>query len=302
MTSQEEAPGRRLDITPVRREDLTEVGAYLHSRFAHPGQAAEISATDWARNLAGPWAHPDDTYGLQLRDAGRLVGVYVAYLSPERDTSAGVVRLCNLADWAVDEDYRSDSLRLVMGLVRKNGFYTDLTARPEVAKVNRRLGFQEIETEAFLSLNLPALRPSGIRVITSTEKIAEVLTDRARREYLDHRDIAGLNALAVTSGGSSSLVLYRRRHVALHRLGGRSLPTACILHVSNRELVRPAFSAIAARFLAQGLPLTWSDTHVVGFRPRRSRPDGALSSPRMYRGPGLVPADIDYLYSEVMFG
>lgn len=302
----EDSPGpppSRAKISPIRKDDLPRVGDFLFEQFRHEAMIDSISAERWARNIRGPWGPSDGSHGFQLRDDGRVVGVYVAYYSPPRTTSVGRRRFCNFADWAVADEYRPQSLLLAMKLLGERGFVqTDFTARPEVARINRRLGFTEIPTRPYLVMNVPWRGLRGTRILSRHEDIAATLADDDLVHYQDHRGIEGLEQVAAVVDGRSCHIVYRRRRVPLKSLGGRSLPVACILHVSNKEVFARSQSAVSRELLRRGLPLTWSELHVTGHWPPGARPSQVFASPRMYRGEDVSPSDVDYLYSELMFG
>ncbi|HQZ84116.1 MAG TPA: hypothetical protein PLB21_00620 [Actinomycetota bacterium] len=293
----------KVTVQPITGADLAEVGAFLHDRFMAEQGADTIPVDVWAANLAGPWDQSSATHGVQLRASSRLVGVYVAYYSPIRPTSVGPTRFCNLADWAVLEEYRAQGLLLVMNLLGQPGLViTDFTARAEVARINRRLGFTEIDAEPYLSVNLPLPSLGRNRLLTRHQDIAAALEGDSLQVFRDHRGISGLHHLVIVAENACH-VMFRRRTVPLHRLGGRRLPVACIIHVSDRAAFARSATAVSTHLLLRHrLPLTWSEVHITGIKPALSRPDSLLAAPRMYRGEGLQPDDINYLYSELVFG
>jgi hypothetical protein len=75
---------------------------------------------------------------------------------------------------------------------------------------------------------------------------------------------------------------------------------ASILYVSNPELFRALARPVARHLLLRhGVAATLVERSVVEYRPRLAR---VVDSPRrkMYRSPSLEPAQIDYLYSELV--
>lgn len=287
----------RVSVSAIRADDVDEVAAFLH---VHLDSA--ISAAEWSAAIIPPWSAERPDHGFQLRAEGRLVGVYVAYYSPKRALDSGSVRFCNLAAWTVLEGYRSQGVLLLMALLKQRGLaFTDLTAdRPEVVQMDRRLGFLELDTTAYLAINVPGIA-RGVRVVTGAREVAEVLGAKARQEYLDHAGIPGLEHLALVGDGRGCHVAYRVRTVPLRRLGGRSLTVARMLHVSDPALYRRGRGAVARHLLVRGIPLSWAEERMTGPRPRLAREDTILASHRLYRGEGLSDDDIDYLYSEAMF-
>ena len=76
---------------------------------------------------------------------------------------------------------------------------------------------------------------------------------------------------------------------------------ASILHVSNPELFRRDAGPLARHLLLRhGVPAMLVELAVVEHRPRPVA--AAVDSPRrkMFRSPSLAPAQIDYLYSELV--
>lgn len=303
MTDETIEPRHRATIEPIESRDVPQVGAFLYEQFRGQPAIDQISAHDWAQNIRAPWAASGERHGVLLRDGEQIVGVYVAYHSPPRTTASGSHRFCNLADWAVDDAFRAQSLPLAMTLIRQKGFIqTDFTARDEVARMNSRLGFREIRTHPYLAVNNPFSWRAGARILTRHSDIAAVLTGDDARHYEDHRGITGLRQIAAVVGHRACHIAYRRRRVPLRMLGGRTLPVACVLHVSDKDVYRHARSAIARHLSRRGMPLIWSEVHVAGIQPPGARHSEVFASPRMYRGDAVAPDEIDYLYSELMFG
>ena len=93
----------------------------------------------------------------------------------------------------------------------------------------------------------------------------------------------------------------RRCYVIFRKDRRKGLPLfASILHVSDPELFRAMSGPLARHLLLRhGAAATLVERAVVEHRPRLSR---TVESPRrkMFRSPSLEPAQIDYLYSELV--
>lgn len=281
-------------LHPIDHGDLREVAQFLSAHLDD-----RIDPETWHGWLTPEWAEGSENRGFLLRDGERLVGAYVAYYVT-RNTPIGPVRFCNLADWAVLDEYRSHSLRLALAIVKQPGLsFTDLTPRPEVRKINRRLGFVDLDVSAFLAINVPCLPLGPHRIVDDEDAILAALDDTGRRHYLDHRHAHELRQLAIVGGERPCLVMYRVTGHPVNRLGGRKLATAFVSYVSDREVFAAAYGRLSSHLLARGIPLTSVEHRVAGFAPRMSRPYHD-AHPKQFKAPGLAPEDIDYLYSEIL--
>jgi hypothetical protein len=286
MPVKQEAPAPRTVVAPITDSDLDRVGRFLHEQLDQ-----RVSAETWARAAVPSWRAPADDHGYLLVEGDRVVGVYLAFHS-ERMVGGELRHVCNLAAWCVLESHRAHGARLLRAqLARKEVVFTDLSPSGSVIELNRRLGFTDLDTTTAAVPCVPLPTP-GVRVVTRPERIEALLAGRDREIYRDHRDAAAARHLVLAIGDAHCYVMFRK----VRRKG---LPGfATLLHVSDPDLLRGHVGALSRHLLRHRVLLLLAELRVIGHAPRLSR---RLSNPRpkMFRGAGVAPGDIDDLYSEL---
>jgi hypothetical protein len=280
----------KMQVSPITDADMGRVGEFLHAHLNR-----RVPADDWARSLDVPWSVDSPNHGFMLLQDARIVGAYLAFYS-ERMIGGRSERFCNLGAWCVLSDYRFHSLRLLNALLAQPGYhFTDLSPSGNTVPVNLRSKFKFLDTTTALIPNLPWPSWPGRSVISSDRVlIGRTLTGRDLEVYRDHANTRAAHHLLLLRGGESCYVVFRRDR-------RRNLPLfASILHVSNRGLFRRMVRPLARYLLFHyGVLATLAELRIVTFRPW---PSLILRSPRpkMFKSPHLEPAQIDYLYSELV--
>lgn len=274
---------------PITSDDASSVSAFLHENL-NP----RVSAAAWRQLILPPWNQLGPNHGFQLvTDDGTLVGVYVAVYS-QRDIAGVALDVCNLAAFCVLEAFRGHSLKLIRALLTQPGFvFTDLSPSGNVVALNERLGFQRLDTSTRLVVNLPRLPRRGLRVTSDPATLARVLVGRDALVYRDHRDAPAAEHLLIQRDGEYGYLMFRRDR----RKGLRLFATPLFVGGSTAS-IESAWGAVRSHLLRRGLGFTLAEPRVLGF----SRGLGiAVSRPRakMFRGGGIRPQDVDYLYSEL---
>ena len=279
-------------LRPIDDADATRVGEFLHSRLN-----ARVTAEHWARSLQVPWAVDKPNNGFMLLDGDRVVGVHLAFYS-EREIDGRIERFCNLGAFCVLPEYRFHSLRLLKALLAQEGYhFTDLSPSGSVVALNRRLKFRAFETDVALVPNLPwPSWPARDTISSDPDVIERTLTGRDLELYRDNAGGSAGRHLVLIRGHESCYVVFRKERK-------RRLPLplfANILHVSNPDLFRRLSAPLARHLLVRhGALATIAEERIVKHRPRLSY---RLREPRhrMFRSAHLEPAQIDYLYSELV--
>jgi hypothetical protein len=278
------------ELSPITEDDLDEVGTFLHLHMN-----SRLSAQDWSASMVPAWPVEAPNHGFLLRDAGAVVGAYLAFYS-ERVIDGRPERFCNLGAWCVVETHRSHGVRLLRAMLGQKGYhFTDFSPSGSVVPLNRRLKFEDLDTSTVVVPNLPwPVRAHGVRLVREDREIAALLTGDDLQRYLDHRGAAAARQFVLQEPDG------RVCHVVARKDRRKRLPLfASILHVSDRE-VFARHQDVVFRHLLLGLgrPATLVELRVAGGRPRWGR---LLSSPRpkMFRSATLKAEDIDYLYSEL---
>jgi hypothetical protein len=280
-----------VDLAPIGDSEVAEVARFLHEELD-----GHLSAQDWADSIRVPWQVDAPNYGFLLRDADRVVGVYLAFYSRRSGRTGEDERFCNLGAWSVLPEYRSHSVRLLRALLAQPGLhFTDLSPSGAVIALNTRLRFRELDTSTVLVPGIPwPSWPGRASISADPAVIDRALSSPAREIYRDHADCAAARHVVITSPrGRTCYVMYRR-------VRRKNLPVfAAVLYVSDPEV----FARYAHRFgrhllLRHGVLATLAELRIVRDRPRCSIMVPA-ARPKMFRSDTLTSQDVDDLYSEL---
>lgn len=262
-------------VSPIQREDVADVGRFLHEHLNR-----RISADAWSASLLHEWHPSPPNHGMQLRDGARLVGVFCAIYS-EQWIDGRLERFCNPHSWCVLPEYRSQSIGLILPLLKQPGYhFTMYTPNPKVAEVFRGLKFRDLDARLYYFPNLPALASllRGAFAESDPARILDRLADpQQRRDYEQHRNIPWLRFVVFGRGDDTCLAVYKRETV-------KRVPCARILHLSHPDaLVRHGALLQHHLLLGQGLPLSRIEARFVSTAPaftllrKREQPKLVLS-------------------------
>lgn len=277
-------------VRPILQADMPAVSAFLHDHLSN-----RVPADAWARAVAVPWAVDAPNAGYMLLDADRVVGAHLAFYS-ERTIDSRRERFCNLGAWCVLPEYRFHALRLLKALLAQEAYhFTDLSPSGNVVPLNTRLGFAFLDTTTTVVPNLPwPPAPRRGRISADHARIERTLRGRDLAIYRDHAATAAARHLLLERGGEHCHVIFRKDR-------RKGIPLfASILYVSNHGLFKAMSGQVSRHLLLHHrAAATLIERAVLEHRPRLSR---TVDSPRrkMFRSPCLAPAQIDYLYSELV--
>lgn len=279
--------------TGVRVEPIGDADLQRAAEFLHEHLNSRVPVEHWAQAARLPWRPVDrPNAGFMLLDGDELVGVQLAFYS-ERRIDGRTECFCNLAAWCVLPEYRFHSLRMLKTMLSQEGYhFTDLSPNPDLARVNARFKFQYLDTATSLVPNLPW--PGRGTISSDPALIERTLTGHELELYRDHARSAAARHLVLIRGDEWCYVIFRK-----DRRKGLPLFTS-LLHVSNPELFRKMSGSVARHLLVRhGAPAMLAEARVLGYHPRFAL---RLRSPRrkMFRSSNLEPAQIDYLYSELV--
>jgi hypothetical protein len=281
--------------TGVQLRPITDADVRRAAEFLHANLNSRASAADWAASVDVSWDVDRPNAGFMLLDGETVVGVHFAFYS-ERVIDGTRERFCNMGAWCVLPEYRFHSLRLLKALLAQEGYqFTDLSPSPAVAALNSRLGFRFLDTRTALVPNLPWPSWPGRSVISSDPALIErTLTGRELELYRDHKAAPVARHLVLLRGDEWCYVVFRRDR-------RKQLPLfASILYVSHPQRFRAMARPLARHLLLRhGAVAALVEHHVVEHHPRLSF-ELPKPRPRMFRSPHLEPAQIDYLYSELV--
>jgi hypothetical protein len=284
------APRTRVEVRPIGEADVPAVAAFLHENLN-----ARVPAAAWTRALGTTWGLDRPNAGFMLVAGDTVVGANLAFYS-QRIIDGRVERFCNLGAWCVLPDHRFHALRLVKALLAQDGYhFTDLSPSGNVPSLNEKLGFRYLDTTTSLVPSLPwPARPGRDTVSSDPAVIERTLTGRDLELYRDHAATAAARHVVLERDGERCYVMFRKDR-------RKGLPLfATVLHVSNPDLFRRMSGPFARHLLLRHrVAAALLERAVTDHRPRLSL---AVGTPRrkMFRSPTLEPAQIDYLYSELV--
>ena len=193
-------------------------------------------------------------------------------------------------------EHRFQGMRLLKALLAQDGYhFTDLSPSGNVVPLNRRMGFQVLDTRTALVPNLPwPSLPGRCRISADPAVIERTLTGPDLELYRDHRGTNAARHVVLIRGEEWCYVVFRKDR-------RKNLPLfASILYVSHPDVFRRLARPFGRHLLLHhGAAASLTEQRVVEHRPRWSY---GLRSPRqkMFRSARLEPAQIDYFYSELV--
>lgn len=248
---------------------------------------SRISREVWQRLFQPLWRGEDYCPGYVLED-GEDIGGFIGTLYSERRVAGQTQRVCNLTSWVVLPAYRSQSVMLLMPILRdKSVTLTSLTSSVEAYAIYQKLGFKDLDDRArvvYRSL-LPGRR--GFDILLGDDCIAEL--DAAARDICtDHRGLDVQHCLVRRGGEQCYLMLERKR--------GRGH----VHYTSDPAWFRDQLPRLRGPLLRRldCRTLQVDERFLAGRRIGLSRAK-VFDQPKQYRSRELDPLDIDALYSEL---
>ena len=263
-----------VQLAPIRGVRPGEVGEFLHAhlnprlsaptgpgRSCPPGRSARPTTASCCATGTGSSASSSRS-------------------TPSARSTDEIADFCNLGAWCVLEEYRSHGVRLLRAVLAQRGYhFTDLSPSGNVVSLNRRLGFEALDTETALVPHRPAGRSRGVRVVT---------------DHLEHRGAAGrprpdhlprpppAPRPRCTSSWSAAPSTATSSSAAT---GARELPVfASLLHVGNPGLLRGHLPVLGRHLLLRhGLLCTLRRGAPARAAAALSRTGCASPRPKMFR-------------------
>ena len=256
---------------------------------------APIAKEQWKKIFVPPWKTPEDFCGYLLLRDGEVKG-YLGLVFSERMLNGQAEKFCNLTSWIVQEDSRSESLKLLLEVLKlKDYTVTNFTASPTVATIMNKIGFTEFAVHQRVLLPLPAFGfTRGRRCEFDEGAIRSKLSGEELRIFDDHRELGCRHLLLQSERGDCYVVL--KNTVRKH------LPWARVHHLSNAAVFHECMESLVVRVCLR--LRVWGvmvdERYVEGYRFRAS-----VSYPHQrrayFKSKSVVDKNlIDTLYSEVV--
>lgn len=243
------------------------------------------------------WERNETHCGLILRDGDKTVG-FLGMIFSRRLINGKIEKFCNLTSWFVCKDYRSRAIFMILPLhAMKDYTITDLTPSKKVYKIQNKLGFKDLETQARLLLpfgrRLFQPKFSPINLTHDLAAIEQKLEGQNLNIFNDHKHYPCLHFL-LTGQDRYCYIIYtklrrkRTQHVHLHYISDPDLFT-----LAYRDIRKSILSHAKARFLL-------IDSRLVKNRKLPLSISLPYRAPKQYISSTLKPEQIDNLYSELV--
>jgi hypothetical protein len=254
----------------------------------------KISAAMWHRLLIDH-ASPEHGGGYVLTANGQFVGLIGAIYS-ERMVQGKKARFCNIHSWYVRPEYRGQSMLLLRPFLRLKGYtVTDLSPTKGVVKILRRLGFEVLDSHAWLLLPMRRRKSElhGESVMQPLDAdSAEVLSESDRQIFEDHQ-LEHCRHLLLRDGDAYCYVVCSRlKHVLFHY--------GFVHYISDRRRFLKHLPAVRVGLMeaTQTKCVTIDSRQLAGVKPDRAIRIATYD--KLYRPGNVAREDIDSLYSDTV--
>ena len=240
----------------------------------------------WQRLFTNLWDQEDWCPGYVLDTGSNIVG-FLGGLISHIEKGGEMLRVCNLTAWIVKDEYRSNSIMLLMPFLRqKNTVLTSLTSSPEAYKVYKKLGFKDLDANCRILYPVPAWG-SRYELLTDPSRVRGSLTSWEQQCFDHHKKL----------DVQQCLIRHGDRHC--HLLITRRLGRGHIQEVGDIELFRESIGALRGQ-LCRALnvkSLQVDERFLAGKNLFMSRKK-TFAQPKQFKGK-VTPEDITAAYSEL---
>jgi hypothetical protein len=262
----------------------------IHPLLTRFRTAGRITKSEWRRIFEIRWDPAFDYNGYMLLDNEQVVG-FLGMIFSHRLIRGRNEHFCDLVAWRVEEQYRSESLRLIFPILKEKDLtITTFSAANRVILILRKLGFRAIEQYLHFLLPLPSIRHQ-YELIMDRDQIGNMLEGEERRIFDCHRDLYGDHALIKTSDGPCYIILNRGIK--------KRLNVSMVSYLSDRKI----FRKYARQFALELCRKTKAAAIAVGGHFGIERLPFSLKVKRrhanLFHSYRLGPEDIDMIFSEM---
>lgn len=248
----------------------------------------------WANILDCRWIPENDRYGVVVVGTGRPLG-FLGIVFADREIGGRTHRTGNITSWYLEKDMRRGGIgQEMLALVTEDPDVTYTATSPNIrsGSLLAKVGWETLDDRRLVWHRSTGPVSAAVRTV-SAEEVEARLGRQAAKAVVDH---AGLNVepyLIEASDGRACLAM------VYVKMKGDDIAHHEVLHVSDRAV----FTACAADFANSVLPQRKGVLSLDSrFADASATPDETLrlEIPRYWKPAGLVPGDIDFLYSEVV--
>jgi len=185
------------------------------------------------RMFQDPWSGGEDYFGYVMQDGDEVVG-FLGLLFTQQPVNGPDERFCELHSWYVKEDYRKESLKLLLpALSMRKVTLLNYTPTPDVYEISKKFGFTDLETD--LLLIYPVGNPLNIRwryrLETDMCAVQGWLSDKDKVVFHDHSTLECRHLMVIDEASG------RACYLIVKKMSRRWFePFARILYISDPEL------------------------------------------------------------------
>jgi hypothetical protein len=258
----------------------------------------ELTKDEWRQLLGCRWSTIYDHFGYVLLDGDKVVG-FLGTFFHERQIAGKKHSICNLFCWYVLEEYRRESLLLILAVLNlQNTTVTSLTPSREAGLVLERFKFTPLECSLKIFTFFSAFAGSAKAVLsTDSAFISSRLDPHDLVVFRDHA-LPNCRHLICTDPDDEKSYCY----LVFNKIRKKKISFTQIYYVSNPRLLRKWFPRIQ-RFFCKTNHTLFSviDKRLVKNNCPAGGFDYTLRYPRLFRSADLAPARLDNLYTELLF-
>jgi hypothetical protein len=279
-----------VSVQKVKKNMLYDVFSLFHN------MKINIDETKCMNLFQHEWTD-EDYCGYALFDSFKIVG-FLGMIFSKRTINNKTERFCNLTTWIVREEYRDQSLSLLLPITKlKNYTLTDLSPSRKVYIIQKKLGFQDLDKKMRILLPILCNSRKITRESLSFAENGDVLRNRLKDDdlklYNDHLCYSSKFLLA-HGRGDYCFIIYTMIKI-------RFIPICYIQYISNVKMFCENHHAIRNNMAKMSkIPIAIVDSRLIRDTKVERSFDFPLASYKLYKSPNLRPYDIDNLYSELI--
>jgi hypothetical protein len=243
------------------------------------------------------WERKESHCGLVLLDGDKTVG-FLGMIFSRRLINDKMEKFCNLTSWYIHKDYRSRAISMILPLqAMKDYTITDLTPAENVYKIQKQLGFKDLDAGGRLLL------PFGRRIFQAKYSPANLTHDPAAIEqklegqhlriFNDHKSYRCSHFMMTVKD--------RYCYIIYTKLKRKRIPYAHLQYISDPDLFALAYRDIRKSILSRAKAyFLLIDSRFVKKKKLPISIYLPYRAPKQFMSSTLMPDQIDNLYSELV--
>ncbi len=279
-----------VNVLPILEDDLDGVSDFLNGHLN-----SNIFPGTWKQSFKMGWAEHIPNFGFQLVNNKEIVGVLCIIYSDQK-INGNPEKFCNPHSWFVLDEYRNQSIKLVMAAVKQEGFhFTMFTPNPDVTEIFQYLKFKRLSEKQYVFINYPSFkRLFQNHIATSNlQEIEKVLTGYELKVFKDHRRLNWIQHFVFGHNNECCHVIYKTGT-------WKKIPFAYILYVSDPVIFLKYRWILAHYFLVSNF--IFFIRIDARFFPGYDNPSFTFEykQPKLFQSKTLVENQIQNIYSELV--